>query len=288
MSEDSEVLKIYNALVDKHNFSAELLKFKPNTKDSKAISNQSIRQILSKASKAKTGELGKLDIYYCSEEEKFLFLVEVKEKTSQQKKAIEDIQHYLSFFEELSIDYKVVGLAISGNISEEDNFKIATFTIKEKKITLVKRLENFLASKEKYLDLFVVKKNNVDKETDENKIISLARDTSRLLRELGGNDKPMVVAGALITLCKPIKKEKYIRSKIRGIISKYKETLQKGEELLENEEIEIIGQEIKSNFLKEGKADKEEEHSDLIRVLKESLSDAQRDKKVKTVNDSIV
>ncbi|MEG7978500.1 MAG: hypothetical protein NY202_00855 [Mollicutes bacterium UO1] len=289
MSEDSKAERVYNVLINKNNFERDLLKFKPNTKNPKDVGNQEIRQILSKASKEKTGELGKLDIYYYNEKEKFLFIVEAKEETSKQKKAVEELQHYLDFFKVLSAEHKIVGLAISGDINEKDNFKVTTFVIKKKEISLVKRLKNLLVSKDKYLSLFVTKEDGVSKEKSEETIISLARDTSQLLREIDGNDKPMVVAGALITLCKPPKgKEKDIRIKIRGVVSKYKETLQKGGELLEDDEIKTIGREIRSNFLKEDEADDEKEHSDLMRILKESFSDDQLDKKIKTVNGSIV
>src|SRR4051794_9793939 len=116
MSEGNKVKDVYNTLVNKYNFSKDLLKLEPSGED---IKNKAIRDVLSRASKKLTGEQGFLDIYYCNEKDKFLLLVEFKPKTSQHKKAIKEINIYLSFFQKLSTKYKIIGLAISGDVENK-------------------------------------------------------------------------------------------------------------------------------------------------------------------------
>ena len=116
-----------------------------------------------------------------------------------------------------------------------------------------------------------------------------------MLRNLTVAKKPIVVAGALITLFRTEKKkEKTIHRQIRqGIIENpsYQKLLQKEVwQPLEGDDIENLGEEIKKNFsLEDGN-----KPSDLVLTLKESFPSSekeevsqQRDYKIKTVSEII-
>ena len=140
-SESNKVGKIIEILKNNYYFTPDWLIAHPNKED---IKNQAVQKALSTASKTKKGQgknPGKLDIYYCNEKDKFLFLAEVKPETPQHREAIEDIQHYLSFFTRVSVKYKIIGLAISGDIEK----KYQIFNInREKLIKLKEEMKNDL------------------------------------------------------------------------------------------------------------------------------------------------
>jgi len=114
--------------------------------------NKYIQSILDKSSKRSTGNRGEPDLIYCNDGKKILILLEnkdsIKEHTSVDGKsdpikyAVDGVQHYLSFFLEENLpaseqhikDWKIVGIAFSGDINDEYNKRMDTFFIKDNKI----------------------------------------------------------------------------------------------------------------------------------------------------------
>lgn len=283
MSESEVVGKIIDVLVQEKGFEKGTVLRHPNQKD---IRDQAICEILSQASKQNTKNEGKLDLFYLNKKDELIILGEVKEYISNHQQAIKDTKHYLNFFLPLN-SYKIVGLAISGEtISNQFNYQIDTFIIKEERV--IDSQNQQLLSKGAYLDLFLSANNKEENEL-EKKVDRIGREVSELLMGLTVAKKPIVVAGALITLFQPErKKEKTIHRLVQGVIKNllYQNLLQK-EKLLEGDDIENLGEEIKKNFLLG-------EKSDLVLTLKESFPSSekeevsqQRDNKIKTVSEII-
>ena len=81
MSESEVVGKIIKILVQEKGLEKELIHQNPNQKD---IQDQIVRDILSRASKQKTEQGGRLDFLYLNKKDKLVILGEVKEFTSNQ------------------------------------------------------------------------------------------------------------------------------------------------------------------------------------------------------------
>lgn len=126
--------------------------------------NKSINTILSKASKRRTGQIGLPDVMYVNESKRLLILVENKPTIAQhtsptgeddpERFAVDGIRHYLSFFLQKNIlaeslkeyfsHWKILGLAISGDPTDEYNHRISTFLISGDKIEEQKSVVDIL------------------------------------------------------------------------------------------------------------------------------------------------
>lgn len=160
MSEQNEVKKLCEILVSKYYFNKARIKINPSWKSSKDIPNKKIAEILRKASinfkksPRKDNRGGRPDVLYENPETKFLLIVESKDSISDHELAINDIQKRLNFFREFSQveEYKVVGLAFSGDIETEDH-EITSFIIKEKEV-IRKQDKDQLWTEGRYLSWF--------------------------------------------------------------------------------------------------------------------------------------
>jgi type I restriction enzyme M protein len=179
---------------------------------SKKGRNEYITECLSKASKKLTNERGEPDFIYYNENTKMLILLENKNSISFHeaddsnvnipKYSVNGIKHYLSFFinfhdkniQEYFKDWKVIGIALSGDIDHKHNHRITTFVIKDKKIEDINK--NEILDEESYIALF----ENYDIETITSVVSSSSKEINNLLRSIDSQKRPILLSALMICL----------------------------------------------------------------------------------------
>ena len=177
--------------------------------------NKYIQEILDKTSKKGTGNYGYPDLIYVNENKKLLILVEnkdqIKNHVSKNKDkpvdfAVDGIKHYLSFFtnEKLSKEketlkkylknWKIIGVAFSGDINDEYNHRLDTYVIKGDKIQNVDKKE--ILDEADYLSFF----ENIDLEKIASDISKSSSEINRLLRNLDSQKRPVLLSALMICL----------------------------------------------------------------------------------------
>ncbi|MCM2466488.1 HsdM family class I SAM-dependent methyltransferase [Methanoculleus oceani] len=176
--------------------------------------NNYVTEILSHASKSKTGKDGYPDGIYVNEIKQLLILLEIKQDTSKhisedgesepEKYAVDGIKHYLSFFLKENLEnsivqdyfrvWKIVGIAVSGNIDDEYNHRISTFAIIDQKIVDKNILE--LLDEEDYLNLF----ETINEEEIISKISTSSKKINNLLRNVDSQKRPVLLSALMICL----------------------------------------------------------------------------------------
>jgi hypothetical protein len=177
--------------------------------------NRYIQEVLDKSSKNETGKHGYPDLIYVNENKKLLILVEnkhhIKNHISKNEDkpmdfAIDGIKHYLSFFlpkklynEKETIkkylkDWKIIGIAFSGDINEEYNHRLDTFIIKDDEIQNINR--NEILDENDYLAFF----DNIDLEKISTDISKSSSEINRLLRNLDSQKRPVLLSALMICL----------------------------------------------------------------------------------------
>lgn len=177
--------------------------------------NKNIQTILDKSSKKGTGNSGFPDLIYINENRKLLILIENKASTinhesSERDKpvdfAVDGILHYLNFFVKKSIDsfaasvqnylkdWKIAGIAFSGDINDQYNHIISTFVLKNDKVE-EQNIKEFLNESD-YLSLF----ENLDLELISNNISKSSREINRLLRNVDSQKRPILLSALMICL----------------------------------------------------------------------------------------
>ena len=177
--------------------------------------NEAIASILSHSSKANTGEPGFPDFIYVDEAAKLLIMVEVKPsiavhlapagKEDAQKYAVCGIKHYLSFFtsEKLSASsysgyfthWKIVGIAVSGNVEDDYNHRISTFLILKNSIEEQKTIIDILGEND-YINLF----DNIDEEKIITEISASSKKINKWLRSVDSQKRPILLSALMICL----------------------------------------------------------------------------------------
>ena len=115
-------------------------------------SNSHIQTILNKTSKKETGKQGFPDLIYVNETKRLLILIENKSQINNHiskkenqpiKYAVDGIKHYLSFFSQKKLEFenqtiqnyfknwKFIGVAFSGDINDEYNYRLDTFIVEK-------------------------------------------------------------------------------------------------------------------------------------------------------------
>lgn len=177
--------------------------------------NKYIQEILDKTSKKETGEHGYPDLIYVNENKKLLILIEnkdhIKNHVSKNENspvdfAVDGVKHYLSFFtnEKLSKEketikkylknWKIVGIAFSGDINDEYNHRLDTFIIENDLIQDINK--NEILDEEDYLAFF----ENIDLEKISNDISKSSSEINRLLRNLDSQKRPILLSALMICL----------------------------------------------------------------------------------------
>lgn len=179
----------------------------------KKVENSHIIEVLSTATKSNTGNArGEPDLIYFNENKKILILIENKDSIKDhngnniKNNATAGIKHYLKFFlqdklqgnsettQRFLIDFKVIGIAFSGDISDEHNHLIDTFIIQNDKITdiSIKEFQN----EEDYISLF----ENLDLELIANNISKSSGEINRMLRNIDSQKRPVLLSALMICL----------------------------------------------------------------------------------------
>lgn len=177
--------------------------------------NDQINFVLSKASKKGTGKGGFPDAIYVNDKNKLLILVEDKPSISQhisnvgkedpEKYAVDGIKHYLSFFvpdnlkqsktKEYFSHWKVVGLAISGDPTDDYNHRISTFLIINNKLEEQKGVSDILSEID-YLNLF----DNIDEERIVGEVSASSKKINKWLRSVDSQKRPILLSALMICL----------------------------------------------------------------------------------------
>ena len=174
-----------------------------------------IQTILNKTSKKGTGKQGFPDLIYINEVKRLLILIEnksqIKNHISKRKKqpikyAVDGIKHYLSFFtqENLSFEdqtiqnyfknWKFIGVAFSGDINDEYNYRLDTFIVEK---NLIKNInKNEILDEEDYIAYF----ENIDLEKIATDISKSSSEINRLLRNIGSQKRPILLSALMICL----------------------------------------------------------------------------------------
>lgn len=177
-----------------------------------------VEEVLSTASKQQTGNIGYPDRIYFNKNEKLLILVEEKPTMKEHdlpdisKGCISGIKWYLSRFlnKELQKEhknlvnkfnnYKIIGIAVSGNILEDYQHKFDCFLLdlKEQEIKEVSSITNFVSECE-FLQIF--DDTNIDELIK--KISQTTKEVNNLLRNVVSQKRPVLLSALMICLHKP-------------------------------------------------------------------------------------
>ncbi|MBU4348143.1 type II restriction endonuclease subunit M, partial [Patescibacteria group bacterium] len=141
---------------------------------------------------------------YVNEIKKLLILIENEDKPVDF--AIDGIKHYLSFFtnEKLNKEketikkhlnnWKIIGIAFSGDINDEYNHRLDTFIVENDLIQNISKSE--VLDEEDYLAFF----ENIDLEKISNDISKSSSEINRLLRNLDSQKRPILLSALMICL----------------------------------------------------------------------------------------
>ncbi len=247
--------------------------------------NKYIQSILDKASKRNTGKRGEPDLIYVNNNNKLLILLENKDSikdhesknntTNAVKYAVDGIKHYLSFFINKHLsehnkhlkEWKIVGIAFSGNINEEYNKKLDTFVIKNNDIINIET-EEFL-NEDDYIAFF----ETIDLEKITNEISRSSQTINNQLRIIDSQKRPVLLSALMICLFDR-EANNFVRNyknfntqTIINIIPETVKTILSKEEI-DNNKIDILLNEI--SFLK---TQKELIKSNILKDILDELHD---------------
>lgn len=262
-------------------------RFAKNWTVKKIPHNAAIQECLDKSSKSSSNERGEPDLIYLNENKKLLILIEnkdlIKDHQSRDGKnpkgyAVDGIKHYLSFFlkEKLAntltttqkylIDWKVVGIAFSGDIEDEYNHLITTFIISDNKIVDIDTKE--ILDEEDYISFF----ENVDLEKIATDISKSSSEINRYLRAIDSQKRPILLSALMICLYERTNfsndfKNSYHNWGINNIIRNIPTTI---EDILSNEGIDNAKIQVLINELTFIKTDNDLTTTDILKeILKE-------------------
>lgn len=171
----------------------------------------SISKVLKNSSKSQNGKIGYPDRIYCNKNEQLLILVEEKSSVENHYSnnikvgCIAGLKWYLSLF--LSDEFKswkILGIAVSGNIDDKYNHEFDCFIIENKQIHHLKNVKNFLTEHE-FISLF----NNFDEEKAIENLTKVSKRINKLLRSVDSQKRPIILASLMISLYKT---KKYINN----------------------------------------------------------------------------
>lgn len=177
--------------------------------------NNSIQTVLDKTSKKGTGEKGLPDLIYVNENKKLLILIENKSSTKDHESkngdnpvayAVDGIKHYLSFFTKSELnkakdniqryleDWKIIGIAFSGDIYEKYSHRLNTYVVEKDEITDIK--ESGILDEEDYIAYF----ENLDLEKITSEISKSSKKINNQLRNIDSQKRPVLLSALMICL----------------------------------------------------------------------------------------
>ena len=248
--------------------------------------NKYIQEILDKTSKKETGEHGYPDLIYVNENKKLLILIENKDQIKNHVSrnedkpvdfAVDGIKHYLSFFtnEKLNKEketikkylenWKIAGVAFSGDINDEYNHRLDTYIIENDLIQNISKGE--ILDEEDYLAFF----ENIDLEKIANNISKSSSEINRLLRNLDSQKRPILLSALMICLYPKDSgadfKNSYSSWSTQTIIRNIPTTIS---DILESEKIDKSKIEVLTNELTFIKTDNDLNSTNILKdILKE-------------------
>ena len=248
--------------------------------------NKYIQEILDKTSKKGTGNHGYPDLIYVNENKKLLILIENKDQIknhvskSEDKPvdfAVDGIKHYLSFFTDDNLskekktlkkylkNWKIIGIAFSGDINDEYNHRLDTYIIEKDIIKNINKSE--ILDEEDYLSFF----ENIDLEKIANDISKSSSEINRLLRNLDSQKRPILLSALMICLYPKDNgedfKNNYSSWSTQMIIRNIPSTIG---DILESENIDKNKIEVLTNELTFIKTDNDLKSTDILKnILKE-------------------
>jgi type I restriction-modification system DNA methylase subunit len=169
--------------------------------------------VLKTASKNGSGNVGVPDRIYINKYEKLLILVEEKsavkmhDADDKENGAVSGVKWYLSRFANSNLginkgffdDWHILGIAVSGDLSEDYKHKFACFQLstKDDKITQLPQVTNFMPEYQ-FLALF----KSLDEEDAVAKIAVLSKLINNLLRSIDSQKRPILLSACMIALYK--------------------------------------------------------------------------------------
>ncbi|KKR62430.1 type II restriction endonuclease subunit M [Candidatus Nomurabacteria bacterium RIFCSPHIGHO2_01_FULL_39_220] len=248
--------------------------------------NEYIQEILDKTSKKETGRNGYPDLIYINENKKLLILVEnkdhIKDHVSKNEDkpadfAVDGIKHYLSFFTDKKLsneketikkylkNWKIIGVAFSGDINDEYNHRLDTYIVKENEIQNINK--NEILDENDYFAYF----ENIDLEKISNDISRSSSEINRLLRNLDSQKRPILLSALMICLYPKDSgadfKNSYSSWNTQTIIRNIPTTIS---DILESEKIDKSKIEVLTNELTFIKTDTDLTSTDILKdILKE-------------------
>jgi type I restriction enzyme M protein len=269
-------IELFNYLTNEKNFIKEWLPQKTE--------NSNIQEILSNASKSEKGNKGSPDLIYLNEDKKLLILIENKDKINDHKSAksnkpqhyaVDGIKHYLKFFLKDNIEtkketvqkylenFRILGMAFSGNIHDENNHLITTFIIQDDTIKDISIAE-FLNEND-YISLF----ENLDLELISNNISKSSSEINRILRNIDSQKRPVLLSALMVCLYEKdnfgnVFKNSYHNYNTINIIRNIPTTIN---DILINEDINKSKIDILLNELAFIKTDKDLNDTDILKDI---------------------
>lgn len=185
----------------------------------KKTSNKFVKEVLSKASKKKTGKRGEPDFIYVNDIAKLLILIENKDSINDHENrsvednpeqyAVDGIKWYISFFKASKLkdesaivsdyfkEWKIFGLAVSGDIEDSYNHKVSTFRINGDEIIDCRK--NEILDETAYLSIYSNAKNEklVDQVSRSSTLIN------KKLRNIDSQKRPVLLSALMICLYDP-------------------------------------------------------------------------------------
>lgn len=225
--------------------------------------NISVQTILDKTSKKGTGENGYPDLIYVNDQKGLLILIENKSSIKDHESkngdkpityAVDGIKHYLSFFKSSSLNeftnstqryfqnWKIIGIAFSGDINDKYNHRLDTFVVKDDTISRIN--ESSILSEDDYIAYF----ENIDLEGIAADISKSSKTINNLLRNIDSQRRPILLSALMICLYDKNSdfSKTYQNSQpstiINNISSTVKEILSK--EGIDNDKIAILTNEL--------------------------------------------
>ncbi len=201
-------LELYDFFKNKKKFSK-----KWHTKKIKGES--ALIDALSTSSKSEKDNRGEPDLLYINDSKRFLIILENKDSIQDheskdgkkpQKYAVDGINHYLKQFLEYNLankktttkkyfqDFRIIGIAFSGDVNDEYNHKISTFMIDDNKIVNLEISE--LLNEDEYFSLF----ENYDLEKITDNISKSSKKINILLRNIDSQKRPVLISALMVCL----------------------------------------------------------------------------------------
>ena len=207
-SEDTTRARLYHHLRNTRSFQREWEL--ENTRDT------SVTKALARSSKSGTGAPGKPDLIYVNQNRQLLILIEVKSTVMQhqsanesypQNYAVDGVKHYLSYFTRCQLmltasgletefeGWAIFGIAISGEINNEYDHRISTFTVESNQQVNEVQIGELL-NEDEYLTLF----DGFEIEELATVIDSTSKDLNEALRSLDSQKRPILLSALMICL----------------------------------------------------------------------------------------